>query len=235
MKALIKRLLAFTPYRVVRRAENRFDAIAYSLTLLRDLGFQPQVIIDAGAHAGTFTALTSRTFPDAVSHMIEPQPACQAALKRIAGTRHAVHAVALGTREDVAKGLRMALGDAPTTGAHVSETGTPVPVAALSDLVSLKPEDRALLKLDLQGFELHALQGAADLLERIEVILIEVSFFRQAFEPPILDLMAWLDAHGFELFDIAALGGRTRDNRLKQGDFIFVSKHSALAADTRWA
>jgi hypothetical protein len=68
------------------------------------------------------------------------------------------------------------------------------------------------MKLDLQGYELHALAGS----ERT------------------LELMTWLDRKGFVLYDIAALSARARDGRARQGDLIFVRRTSALAADTAW-
>jgi hypothetical protein len=43
-----------------------------------------------------------------------------------------------------------------------------------------------------------------------------------------------MDENGFLLYDIAALAGRTRDNRLAQGDFVFARKDSALMEDGRW-
>jgi hypothetical protein len=71
-------------------------------------------------------------------------------------------------------------------------------------------------------------------LRSIELILAEVSFFAQAYEPPIVDLLTFMDENGFLLYDIAALAGRTRDNRLAQGDFVFARKDSALMEDGRW-
>ena len=68
-----------------------------------------------------------------------------------------------------------------------------------------------------------------------EVILTEVSFFAQAYEPPISQIISFLDARNFELYDIAALAARSRDGRARQGDFLFVRRDSRLMADTRWS
>jgi hypothetical protein len=79
-----------------------------------------------------------------------------------------------------------------------------------------------------------ALAGLERTLAKTEVILTEVSFFAQRYEPTILELMTWLDRKGFVLYDIAALSARARDGRARQGDLIFVRRTSALAADTAW-
>jgi hypothetical protein len=46
-----------------------------------------------------------------------------------------------------------------------------------------------------------------------------------------LTLVAFFDEHGFELYDIAALSGRLRDNRLAGGDLIFARRDSELMQD----
>ncbi|MFN3523770.1 MAG: FkbM family methyltransferase [Phenylobacterium sp.] len=230
----MKRILALTPYRIVRRAENRFEAIEFSLRLLRAMGYQPPRIIDGGAHTGQFTRLALSVFPAAQVEMFEPQAACGPQLQALARRepRCRFHPAALGAPEDRAKGLRLSLHDGPCTGAHVAEAGQPVAVTCLDDL---EAPAGTLLKMDLQGYEMQALRGGERLLEQVEVILTEVSFFRQGYEPRVVDLIAWLDQRRFDLFDVAALSGRTRDNRLRQGDLVFVRRGSPLLADTRWA
>jgi FkbM family methyltransferase len=239
MKGLIKQLLAYTPYRIVRsRGANRFQAIDTALGGLKERRFSPTVIIDAGAHLGWFSLTAKKYFPSAICHLIEPQPACAAKLKEFADNAGFVfHPLAVGERPGT---VEMNKSDLPNTGAQVKlapDEGTiAVPATTLDVLFDkkLNVSDRALLKMDLQGYELHALRGAEMILPRIEVILTEVSFFGQAYEPSILELAAFLEAHGFELYDIASLMGRSRDNRLCQGDFIFVRKDSQLAQDKRW-
>jgi hypothetical protein len=74
MKALIKNLIALTPYRVVRdKGVNRFQGIHTCLKLLKALGYEPIVIIDGGAHLGQFALEATLIFPEARIHPIEPQ------------------------------------------------------------------------------------------------------------------------------------------------------------------
>ena len=67
--------------------------------------------------------------------------------------------------------------------------------------------------------------------KNVEVILAEVSVW---FSPSAVDIMCYLRDMNFEWYDVAALNGRTRDNRLCQGDFVFVRADSNLAADRSW-
>jgi FkbM family methyltransferase len=243
-KTVAKWALAQTSFRLVRAPINRFQAIEESLQHLKELGYAPGMIIDGGAHLGDFALLAQRLFPATTIHLIEPQPACQNAVRQLA-LQHGftVHPVALVSPEETGKPIFMAAGIEASTGAYIVPPADRVPAnvrvnASTLDQIfgpRVSPKDRVLLKLDLQGYELRALRGAVDVLRSVEVLLTEVSFFAQAYEPSIFELVEFLDKNDFDLFDVAALSARARDNRLKQGDLLFVRRGSNLAVDTRWA
>lgn len=240
---LAKWLIALTPYRVISGAPNRFQEVDACIARLQHRhGYRPRVIIDGGAHLGSFSLAAHKLFPDARVHLVEPQPACRPGLDKLAATLgFAFHPYALSDRAGTARLMCYAT---PNTGAFIAWNDTTtadveveVETRTLDQLFAAKltPNDRALLKLDLQGHELIALAGAKALLPAVEVVVIEVSFFRQIAEPTIPQLIGFFDQAGFDLFDVAALSGRTRDDRLRQGDFIFVRRGSAISSDTNWS
>lgn len=242
MKALLKRWIEKSPYRIIRaRVRNRFFAQQETLALLARRGYRPRRIVDGGAHVGDFARMARSVFADAAIDLIEPQLACQAALRDLAARMPgcAVHPVAIGSAPG---NLSLACDPAAaSTGAHMlvsADQGGPaqwVTVTTLDAILAgISRDDRVLLKLDLQGWELEALQGATAVLPAIEVILIEVSFYAQAYEPPVARLIAFLSDHGFVLHDIASLVGRERDDRAHQADFLFVRSGSPLDADRSW-
>ena len=243
MKALLKRWFEKSPYRIIRaRVRNRFFAQQEVLAGLARRGYRPRRIVDGGAHIGDFARMARSVFADATIDLIEPQAACQSALCDLAASLPGcvLHPVAIGRTPGT---LAMACDPAaPSTGAHIqpgtgehSGTVEPVTISTLDAILSgISRDDRVLLKLDLQGWELEALHGAVAALASIEVILIEVSFYAQAYEPPVATLIAFLSDHGFVLHDIATLVGRERDDRAHQADFLFVRSDSPLDADRGW-
>lgn len=244
LKDVLKRLISFTPYRIHRNwGTNRFQAIEETLIALKKNGFEASLIIDGGANDGSFSERMSRIFKKARFELFEPQPACVQNLEELAkDPRFHFHQTALGSRPGELFMVIDPCGNI-TGGAHVALNATEasaniarVSVCTLDQVLGSEVSqiDRAFLKLDLQGWELEALKGADHILDRIEVILSEVSFFAQAYEPSIEALIQFLDERGFALYDIAALAARRRDNRAHQGDFLFVRRDSSLMADTAW-
>jgi FkbM family methyltransferase len=237
MKQLIKSFMERTPYRIVRHyGANRFHAIESCLELMRARGFAPRIVVDGGAHVGSFSVATQAIFPDAIFHCVEPQPACREPLRTLCAEKgFFFHECALA---ETPGRIDLAATAEPSTGVHVASGGEDAVSVTAETLDALfgaiKREDRALLKLDLQGYELQALKGGTEFLRSAEAILTEVSFYAQAYEPPIAALVSFLDDNGFQLYDIASLAGRARDNRPRQGDFVFVREGSELLNDARW-
>jgi FkbM family methyltransferase len=242
MKHAVKRLLRQTPYRLIRATDaNRFQAIDECLQSAKRRGYEPLVIIDAGANVGEFARLSRALFPDAVVHLIEPQPACLPALERLcARPGYVLHPYALGANRGAA---RLSIEpEGVTTGAYIAAEGVAVEREAEVELrtldelgLELHASQRALLKLDLQGYELEALRGADTSLQSIECVLCEVSFFAQPGQPLIAEIISFLDDHGFKLYDIASITGRRRDNRARQADLLFARRGTPLTIDTGWA
>lgn len=118
---------------------------------------------------------------------------------------------------------------APESAYVASET---VPATTVDELVKrhdLTPET-ALLKIDVQGYELPVLQGAADTLDRFAAVRTEMSlvplYEGQALLPEIVGV---LDEHGFELWSIERGFVDAASGRLLQADGIFVRRASAAA------
>jgi FkbM family methyltransferase len=236
MKKIIRGLLATTPYRLVRdNGANRFEGLESALLLMKARGFEPDVIIDGGAHTGGFSLAARRIFPVSDYHLVEPQPSCATRLQALCADHGwTFHQCALSNNRG-ASWLRLT--QEFDTGAYISDdpADTRVRMETIDALFgNLLIGRSVLLKLDLQGHEIQALKGATNTLRLVDVVLSEVSFFSHVALPLVTDLIAFMAGHDFALYDVSALHGRTRDNRLKQGDLIFARAGSILRQDDRW-
>ena len=239
-KSAIKDLLQSVGYRIVRGPANRFEAMKQTLELLRGYGYQPRSIIDAGANVGEWTRTAHQVFPEAVYHLIEPQTACAPSLEKLSAEIPSTHVHAVAISCPGVRKVYMGRNDG-NTGSWVAEEETPnaveVPARCLDEIILAIPEDRVLLKLDLENHELNALRGAERLLKNVEVIISEVSFYRPSWtngQPVFGDVLQFLREQNFELYDFAALGSPMTNGRLRTGDAVFVSVDSALAKQRYW-
>ncbi|MGE3276028.1 MAG: FkbM family methyltransferase [Vicinamibacterales bacterium] len=246
LRRLVDRAAAAAGLRVTRRRpENRFDAMGETLAALASRGYAPRVVIDGGSNVGQWAGTAHQVFPDAAFHLVEPQPGCHPALEALGWPRLTLHKTAL-TAPGQASVRMITMDDTGHgTGSFVARPGEfdhdpdmTVPAATLDALFASRvtADDRVLLKLDLEGHEREALDGARALLRMVEVLVLEVRFydFEQSGRGTFGEMVEWLAARGFALYDVAALGGRPSDGRLKIGDVLFVRAGTPLVASASW-
>ena len=245
LATLANKVLGSLGVRVTRNAHaNRFQAMEESLRAMARRGFAPGTIIDAGANVGEWTLMCRAIFPRAAYHMIEPQAGCASALRSITGESSDVHLHAVAVTRPGVQRVSM-VGGGPSrsgTGAWVanpddaSVNAEACAATTLDELFGGELSKPVLLKLDLEGHELAALEGAEKLLRQVEVLLTETSMFdvNDSGRPLFFDVLVFLRNRGYELYDVASLSERPRDGRLRQADAVFVRRDSFLLGDRSW-
>jgi FkbM family methyltransferase len=196
----------------------------------------PRTVVDVGANIGQFTLLSRGLFPTARIFAFEPlvRPASryrglfdgdaqvrffQAAVAPTAERRQ-MHVSAHDDSSSLLPISQQQVDFAPGTqeaGREEVVLGPLNQFVSATDIVS-----PALLKLDVQGFELEALKGCEILLPRFDHIYVEVSFF-PLYEGQVLaaELIEWLAARDFHVCG----GGNPsygKDQRIVQMDMLFV-------------
>lgn len=142
------------------------------------------VVVDSGANIGQMALYLAQYVPEGRVLAVEPSAAAadwiEECVAASPGLPIEVLRLALGEMEGEAR-LKMQ-GPAEIHGAwnQVSESeGEPVSIARLDDVLSRKGIDRVdLWKLDVEGYEMHALRGAQELLRRraVGALLVELAF-----------------------------------------------------------
>jgi len=203
-------------------------------TVLHNIG-QLGFIVDVGANRGQFVLVARRCFPAAQIISFEPLSAPAGIFREIFANDQKVvlHEAAIGPeageaiihlseRDDSSSLLPI------TTRQNMLFPGTAevgvatIKVVRLSDYVSRENITvPALLKLDVQGFELQALVGCEDVLEYFSWVYVECSFVELYAGQATADaVIAWLRERGFVLVGVYHMSYEEKGGAV-QADFLF--------------
>lgn len=204
---------AFPIYRPLYRAFKVYADRA-ERQLLRKILFPGAVVVDAGANIGIYSEFLSRCVgPTGVVHSFEPSPdnfkRLRAATDKLSNVRLSQAAVGehsgnselyLSDKLNVDHRVYVADGNLRRT--------VPIEMVALDDC--FKPGERMdLIKMDIQGYELHALRGANRVLEDNADITLLIEFWpyglRQA-GANWVDLIAALEQKGMAIHQVSSEG-----------------------------
>ncbi len=227
----------------LRRRLDAWEASPHRATLegvleqVRSAGFVPKTAIDVGASFGTFTVVFRRVFPESDVVMVEPLAECHGHLEALTNAAPVVRLVPLAVAgapgpltinvhaDLMGSSLYLEAEETDVNGAPRQVEATTLDALAAS--TPLEPP--VLLKIDVQGAELDVLRGAGQVLDATEVVLLEASLFRTFRGGPLLhQVVEYLAARGFVVYDVAGLQYRPLDGALSQVDLAFVRDDSSL-------
>jgi FkbM family methyltransferase len=200
----------------------------------------PSVVVDVGANRGQFALDVRQAAPQARILSFEPLPS----------EADVFRTIFLGQRnvELIEAALGSSKGSAKLHVAGAADSSSLLQIGRLQEqlfpgtgevnLVEVKVDvldevlrevdlaDRALLKIDVQGYELEVLKGALNSLSRFRWVYVELSFVELYVSQPLAhEVMALLVTHGFGIVDA---GSPTRSKgRTIQQDYLF-ERHATL-------
>jgi FkbM family methyltransferase len=201
--------------------------------VLRDLDCD--LLLDVGANRGQFSLMTRILHHACPVHAYEPLPSEAAIFQAVVGRQPGVtlHVLALGDQP----------GEAELHVSRQRDSSSLLPIGALQTGMFPRTEEvgtcrvlvvtldslpghwagasRALLKLDVQGFELGVLRGAREALSHCAYVYVECSeiplYTGQALYP---EVAAFLSATGFQ--PSKRVNEQWSDGRLVQADHLFT-------------
>jgi FkbM family methyltransferase len=192
-------------------------------------------IVDIGANRGQFALCVRRLYPRAKIFSFEPLQKPAETYRKLFANDHNVRlfnraiAAEAGSaamhvsRWDVSSSLlpfaQAQHDNFPFTEESRRET---VSMSTLSDCLDRDSiEGTALLKLDVQGYELMALRGCEDLLAKFSYVYVEASFIELYVGQGLAtDVIAYLFTKGFKLICVAN-PSKGNARRPIQADFLF--------------
>jgi FkbM family methyltransferase len=195
-----------------------------------------RTVVDIGANRGQFALVARQCFPQARIISFEPLPAPAATFRKAFAGDGTVtlHEAAIGpisgnatihiSKSDDSSSLLPITASQEILYPGTAEvTTTRVPIGPLREFISA-PEIQppALLKLDVQGYELEALSGCQDLLDRFAYVYAECSFVELYAGQALADeVTTWLLERGLKLRGVYNLD-RDSKGREIQADFLFA-------------
>ena len=213
-----------------------------ALEQLKYVGYHPDLIIDVGAADGTPPLQTA--FPKSQFFWIEPLKEFEPALRSLQQKLQGDYSItAVGSSEgsfvlNVHKDLHGSTLLNEIDGKDADGTQRQIPVTTLNKLSTIhnwKTFRKILLKVDVQGFELEVLEGSKEILSNIDVIMLEVSFFRFLKNAPdFYDIIAYMKDIGFVVYDIVGGINRPLDYALGQKDLVFVKDNGFFRRFQGW-
>jgi FkbM family methyltransferase len=228
MKKLAKSVLGALGYEVRRKHTAGFHA-SYVAQLCR-----PATVIDVGVGYGTYALYEA--FPRARFVLIEPLRDYASAIGKISekyDCRVFYKAVSdtPGTQEIIVdtghltKSSLIERAPLTQTGNRLEKRMIEVTTLDLIFAETGSLAEPVLLKIDTEGYELKALQGAHALLRATEIVIAEVSVakrFEETYE--FEDIIRFMDESGFYLLTFLSICHRRGELRPRFADVVFKKR-----------
>lgn len=232
--------LGWWGYRFLRATglDNSTRNVKPFMRQLASQGFVPSAIMDIGANHGGWSDTVRGVFPGARFLLIEPQAEMVPFLAQFCGRTAGSEYVQAGagaqsgaetlTIWDDLQGSAI-LSDEVHALTPYGERRT-IPIVTINELVdSGRFPVPDLIKIDVQGFEMAVLQGATAVLGHTEAFIIETSLYDPlGGRPTFYQVVEFMEAAGYAIFDFAELRHRASDHALAQLDVCFVRKNGVL-------
>jgi FkbM family methyltransferase len=172
---------AFPIYRPLYAAYKAYADRA-ERELLRQVLFPGSIVVDAGANIGIYSEFLSRCVePNGIVHSFEPSPEnfkrLRSATRKLANVRLSQAAVGeRSRRSELYLSDKLNVDHRAYAAEGDSRRTVPIEMVALEDY--FKPSERVdLIKMDVQGFELHALRGAKRVIQENPGIKLLLEFW----------------------------------------------------------
>ena len=201
----------------------------------RQIGFRPGTIIDCGFAFGTDGLFD--VFEGVRHVLIDPVQEAEPAMVRFC-EQHPGSIYRVAAVSDEVGVLRMVTRPGITGSSfHTKMLKTAdkyrdVPTITLDGLTAeLDLPKPYLLKLDVEGHELHVLRGAEKALLDTEMVIMEIGTWAEDHRrgrPSMMDLFRFMEDHDFVFYEFVEPGYRPIDGALYMFDAVFVKTGSVL-------
>lgn len=194
------------------------------------------MIFDCGANIGFVTHQFKKNFPNATIHAFEPNPSIFDKLNKHYEKSKMIKCHNIGIADQNGELLFNINKNSGTSSflspneyhtsnmASKSISPTSVPVATISKIMSDEKLNHIdILKLDIEGFEIKAMEGIPNIAEKVSLVLTEVNLIPTYENQPLIeDITLFLRSKGFHIYNFYGIN----ENKHRQANItnlLFMS------------
>ena len=200
---------------------------------IKDMGINPNAILDIGAHTGQFHSWSKRVWPDVGVFMIEANPLHESVLDRLAMMNGDSYLItALGDEErEVTFYTRSDKPQTEGNSYYKEHNYWDIPQLVQKTKVNLQKldnifEDDAvfeLIKIDTQGSVLDIMRGGKELASKASAIVLEVAYIEyNEGAPNDKEITDYMNDVGF--VEKMSIGEHYEGDEIIQKDLLFLNK-----------
>ena len=204
-------------------------------------GYEFKVIIDIGANEGQFAMKIGAVFPNSKIYCFEPLKKAFEQLKSTfsSNTRIVVHNLGLGEVNEERQIFRNEYSPSSSIlemlDLHksnfdyaVNTTAEEISIRKLDGIFPGEIGKPLLIKIDVQGYEMHVLKGGESVINQADVIIIETSFYHLYKDQPLFeDIYDYLKCRGFRYAGNVEQLVSPADQKILQADAVFIKDKRA--------
>ncbi len=234
MKKYIKKIFSNFGYDLINKQASERQSLKGALQQIKK-NWTPEVVIDVGAAFGTWTKECYKIFPKAQYLLIEPLTEYNRSLDKLKNEKNNIITIntaansTTGTvffnmhKDLVGSSLKNEIEGQEVDGKKIEVKSITLDDACMQNNLS----GDFLIKIDVQGAELDVLEGAKNIFDKTECIILEVSLFKSFINGhDLFDIISYMKNIGFVPYDIFGFLYRPYDNALCQVDIVFVKTNS---------
>lgn len=234
-KLLINNLLHHFGYQITKSPFSKRQIKSGHFIWLQKFGIK--TIIDIGANEGQFIDKISKILPEENIFSFEPlQGSFKRLEERASGKKNiTIFNFALGDeeKETIINRNEYSPSSSLLELTQLHKNAFPITEKVREEKIFVKVLDRivkdlklkkkVMMKIDVQGYEIHVLRGAENTIKEVDIILIETSFYELYKNQPLFkDIYNFLSDRGFNYYGSLEQLYDERDGKILQADSVFI-------------
>ncbi len=202
-------------------------------SILNDINFVAQHIVDVGSNHGHWTREILKHFPNAAYTLVEPQYWLKESVQDLLISNHNIRFFGMGAGKQPGN-LLFTVSDSDDCSTfrynaeEAKEKGfkqITVPVITLNDLIASKnlgiPD---IIKIDAEGLDLDVLEGASHFFGKTEIFIVEAAVVCTLINNSFSAVNNYMEERGYRLFDITDLNRHKNPSVLWLVELVFVRR-----------